>query len=191
MDGVACMLRGLPPNLSAEEVESIREALPPAIRTSWSRHEDALVRRHSSTLRRSGPTARARQSILHQWVAATTLYIFLVVSFVLPYLQLLLRQAYQLDRKHKISDRMLAQSMLIADAMGKRTLTLATSVCAMNDGKVVDSMKIAGVYLVQGFSGGVYDGLGEGMQALGLRSGNNAGREESAASGSGSSAQQR
>ena len=169
--------------MSAEEEESIREALPGAIGDLRSRDKNALVRTQSGSLRRTGPTARVRQSILHQWVAATTLYIFLVVSFVLPYLQLLLRQAYQLDRKHKISDRVLAQSMLIADSMGKRTLTLAASVCAMNDGKVGDSMREAGVYLVQGFSGGVYDGLGEGMQALGLRGGN-AVRDESASGGS-------
>ena len=61
--------------------------------------------------------------------------------------------------------------MLIADAMGKRTLTLAAGVCAMNDGKVGDCMREAGVYLVQGVSGGVYDGLGDGMRALGLRGG--------------------
>ncbi|EME46436.1 hypothetical protein DOTSEDRAFT_70436, partial [Dothistroma septosporum NZE10] len=171
VDGAACMLRGLPSDMSAEEEESIREALPIALSDLRNHGGDVLVRRHAGGMQRTGPTARARQSILHQWVAAATLYIFLVVGFVLPYLQLLLRQAYQLDRKHKISDRVLAQGMLIADAMGKRTLTLAASVCALNDGKVGDSMREAGVYLVQGFSGGVYDGLGDGMQALGLRGG--------------------
>jgi len=46
---------------------------------------------------------------------------------------------------------------------------MAAQVCSMNDGKVGEQLKDVSIYLVQGLSGGVYDGIGEGMQVLGLR----------------------
>lgn len=169
IDGVACMLRGLPSELTEEEELSIQEALAASVGLVEIRDEQVAIRQGSRAGVRESRTPLTRQSTLHQCIAGVTLYMFLAISFVLPYLQMLLRQAYQFDRKHKISDRVLAQSVVAADMMGKRTITMASSICAMNDGKVGDSMKEIGMYVVQGFSGGIYDGLGEGMQVLGLR----------------------
>lgn len=169
IDGVACMLRGLPAELTEEEELSIREAIPSSVGTAFEEQRMAIQQRSRGRIGQSS-TPPSRQTTLHRCIAGITLYVFLAVSFILPYLQLLLRQAYQFDRKHKISDRVFAQSVIAADMMGKRTITVASSICAMNDGKVGDSMKEMGMYLVQGFSGGIYDGLGEGMQLIGLRS---------------------
>ncbi|KAF2170037.1 hypothetical protein M409DRAFT_64418 [Zasmidium cellare ATCC 36951] len=169
IDGVACMLRGLPAELTEDEELSIQEAIPAAMGTAAIEEQRIAIQQGSGARARQSTTPQRRQSTLHRCVAEITLYVFLTVSFVLPYLQLLLRQAYQFDRKHKISDRVLAQSVIAADMMGKRTITMASSICAMNDGKVGDSMKEIGLYLVQGFSAGVYDGVGEGMQKMGLR----------------------
>ncbi|KAK4504119.1 hypothetical protein PRZ48_005034 [Zasmidium cellare] len=159
IDGVACMLRGLPAELTEDEELSIREALPTSVDAAAFEEQRLAVQQGSKARARHSATPTSRQSALHQCVAEITLYIFLAISFVLPYLQLLVRQAYQFDRKHKISDRVFAQSVIAADVMGKRTMTMASSICAMNDGKVGDSMKEIGIYLVQGFSGGIYDGL--------------------------------
>lgn len=169
IDGVACMLRGLPAELTEEEELSIREAIPSSVTTAVEEQRMAIQRRSRGRAGQSN-TPPSRQTTLHRCIAGITLYVFLAVSFILPYVQLLLRQAYQFDRKHKISDKVFAQSVVAADMMGKRTITVASSICAMNDGKVGDSMKEMGMYLVQGFSGGIYDGLGEGMQLIGLRS---------------------
>lgn len=169
IDGVACMLRGLPSDLTAEEELSIREALPPSITaTTQSRNlEQALIRAGFGE-RRPGQVPMHQRSALHQCVALLTLYVFLAVAALLPYLQLFLRSAWRYDREHRISDRVLAKSMEVADVMGKKTLNLAQNFCALHDGKVGDVVKETGIYLVQGFSGGVYDGLGE---AIRLRAG--------------------
>ncbi|CAK3758706.1 Hypothetical predicted protein [Lecanosticta acicola] len=161
IDGVACMVRGLPAELSEEEELSLREALPASIRAG--RHGDVTALTRGE--RRPGQAVPlSPQSSLHRSVATVTLYLFLAVAFVLPYLQLFLRLAYQWDRKHKVSDRVLARSVAAADAVGKRTMMLATSICAMNEGKVGDTMRQAGIYLMQGVSGGVYDGVGEALR---------------------------
>lgn len=170
IDGAACVLRGLPSNLTTEEEFCLREALPQSMSSPYPEDERAVLRlRPRGNDSQRTPTSAAHQSTLHRCVAAVTLYIFLAISFLTPYIQLLIRQAYHFDRRHKISDRVLAQSVIAADAVGRQTIMIAQHVCRLNEGKVGEAMKGVGVYCVQGFSGGVYDGLGEGMQALGLR----------------------
>lgn len=175
IDGVACVLRGLPLDLTTEEELCLREALPTSLIPPDAADDQVMLRPGSGGDLQTTPTSAAHQSTLHRCVAAATLYIFLAISFLTPYIQLLLRQAYQFDRRHKISDRVLAQSVIAADAMGRQTIMIAQHVCSLNEGMVGEAMKGMGVYCVQGFSGGVYDGLGEGMQAIGLRNGGRGG----------------
>lgn len=170
IDGVACLLRGLPAELSGDEELSLREALPVSISLGEDGGEEvgALIRgekrRGQQQQHQQSGNAMSSSSTLHRSVASATLYLFLAVAFILPYLQLFLRNAYQWDRKHKVSDRVFAKSVVAADAVGKRTMMLAASFCAMNEGKVGDTVREMGVYLVQGVSGGVYEGVGEALR---------------------------
>jgi hypothetical protein len=169
------MLRGLPAELSPEEELSLREALPSSLKFSHSNTANGTLSSSnnpsSSLTSQSRPSPSRRQPLLHRLIATLTCSLFLLISFLLPHIQHLLREAYAFDRRHKLSDRALAYSMTSADALGRQALSVATNVCAMHDGRVGEAFKEAGVYVVQSFSGGVYDGLGEGMQALGLRGG--------------------
>jgi hypothetical protein len=158
IDGVACALRGLPTDLTAEEERSLREVVPAALRTDES--ADARMR--------PGAGVRTR-STLHRWVAAATLSVVLLASLLLPYLRLLAREAYAFDRRHRVSDRVMARAVLAADRVGKRTVTLAARLYAVRDGQWAESMRDVGGYVVQGVGGGVCEGLGEGVQVLGLR----------------------
>jgi len=115
-----------------------------------------------------------QRSVLQSIVAHVTLSVFLTISFLLPYIQLMLRQAYRYDRKHKISGRLIAQSIVAADSLNRQTCGLVNDVCALDEGRVGVAVKEMGVWWLQGVSGGVYEGLGEGMQVLGLRSNANA-----------------
>lgn len=184
ISGVTCILRGLPADLSADEELSLREALPPSldpaargesnVNSQHAKNSAVVIpRRHSSLLpfsrnnSTSGPPAPARPPLLQRSVAALTCALFLLAAFLLPYLQLLLRQAYQFERRHRVSDRALARGVAAADLVARRTLALAAQVCAMHDGRVGAVVKQAGFYVVQNCSAGVYDGLGEGVLALG------------------------
>ncbi|KAM3425083.1 hypothetical protein BST61_g7049 [Cercospora zeina] len=168
ISGAACLLHGLPSELSEEELQNLREALPTALKAD-------IATGGQLALRSKGPDDNvslrpaAQRSTLQNWVAMFTLYMFLAASFVLPYLQYLLREAYQFDRKHKISDKLLAHGIDAAAAMRRRTLVIASQVCSMNNGKVGEQLRDVSLYMVQGVSAGVYDGIGEGMQVLGLR----------------------
>lgn len=162
IEGVICMLRGLPTDLTAEEELVLRDVIQSLVAPGTGTDGRCLARDESPRTRQD--TLSTQQSALHQAVAAITLYVILAIAFLLPYVQVLGRQAYHFDRKHRLSERALNQGMIAADAVGRRTLTLAASFCALNDGEVGDSMREVGIYLVQGFSGGVYDGLGKALR---------------------------
>lgn len=161
------LLRGLPLSLSAEEELSLRAAIPAPLVSATPR-ENQLVIHQQIDQSIEKHQAEPEASVLHRFVATLTLNVFLIVSFLLPYIQILLRSLYQYDRQHKISERLLSQSLVTADAVGKQSVILASNVCAMNDGKVGEAVREMGVWWVQGVSGGIYEGLGEGMEVLGL-----------------------
>jgi len=170
IDSVQYLLSGLPSDLSIEEDLGLRAAIPTHLKESGDSAETSVVVQTALEgdavhLDRSS----TRHSTLHQAVASITVHVFLAVAFILPYIQLLLQQAYRYDREYKISDRVLAQGALTADMIAKQLLLLANNVYEMHDGKVGMAVRDVGLWWVHGVSGGVYEGVGEGMQALGIR----------------------
>ncbi|KAI7333546.1 hypothetical protein KC315_g4171 [Hortaea werneckii] len=167
IDSVQYLLNGLPSDLSVEEDLGLRAAIPTHLRESSDAAETSVVVQ-------TGPEGDAlhldrsstRHSTLHQAVASITVHIFLAVAFILPYIQLLLQQAYRYDREHKISDRVLAQGTLTADVIAKQLLLLANSVYEMHDGKVGMAVRDMGLWWVHGVSGGVYEGNVDGAYQL-------------------------
>lgn len=177
IDGVVCVLRGLPGDLSLEEESCLRDALPSS---QIYNNKDAAAREGRGQLtfrpelkgredKLSAGQRRQPQSTLHQCVATTTLYIFLAIAFLTPYIQLLLQRAYRLDRKYHVSERALAQGVIAVDAMGKQAVVIARGVCGWNEGKIGEIVKEVGGYCLQGVGGGVTEGVGDGMRAVGLR----------------------
>ena len=169
IDSVGYLLQGLPVDLTKQEEASLWYSLPPSLAT-MPFADNQPVDRMGHDQDCPDPSAMVSDpSVLHRAVACLTLYVLLLVYSILPYIQLLLQHAYQYDRKHKISHRLFAKGASTVDLLGKQTLLLAVTVCAMNGGKVGEAMKDVGTWWVQGVSGGVYDGVGEGMHVLGLR----------------------
>ncbi|KAF2766212.1 hypothetical protein EJ03DRAFT_367696 [Teratosphaeria nubilosa] len=151
VDGLEYLLRGLPEALSEEERAGLRSALP----------SDLLLATEGST--HADRVGASEASLLHRSVATLTLSLFLLLSLVTPYVQLLLRTAYRYDRKHKIRERVCAQGVIAADALGRRTWVLVGSVCAMREGRVGE--------VVRDVVSGVAEGVGEGMEVCGFKVG--------------------
>ncbi|KAK4948840.1 hypothetical protein LTR10_012213 [Elasticomyces elasticus] len=168
VDSLGYLLRGLPQELVENELASLQMALPEGLKRRHSNERLCLASR-SSDEDAARHREQAERSTLHRAVATTTLYLFLALSVILPYVQLLLQQAYQYDRRYKISDRVLAQSYITANALGKQAMIFAAHIGAMNDGQLGVVVKDAGLWWLRGVSGGLYDGVGDGMQALGCK----------------------
>ena len=55
------------------------------------------------------------------------------------------------------------------DSIGKRSLSLTGAVYGWGDGKMGQIITNAATWLVEGVTGGIHDGVGEGMVIMGAR----------------------
>ncbi|CZR67046.1 uncharacterized protein PAC_16945 [Phialocephala subalpina] len=152
------LLRALPTDLSVEEQLSIRGALPDGVVKPL--HLAAYTSRNS-------PDGSQEPSLLHRTLASTIIQLFILVQFILPYLKYLLSAAYAYDREHKISEKVVAQGIETVDALGKTGLNLSGAIYGMGDGKVGQVITETAAWIVEGVTGGIHEGVGEGMVILG------------------------
>jgi hypothetical protein len=151
-----------------EESLSIRAALPTGVisplRAEVSGDECHLL--HGSPAEGSGRPRTSEPSVLHRTLAYTIIHIFLFVQFILPYIKVILRAAYEYERTHHISEKVLAGSIDTVDGLGRIGIRGSGAVwgssLALGLGEVVS-------WVVDGVSGGIQEGLGEGMARVGIR----------------------
>jgi hypothetical protein len=114
---------------------------------------------------KSSPVSR---SYLHKVLASTILQLFIFVRFILPYAKLLLRQVYEYERTHRITERILTTTLDAADGLGKGSVNIGAAVCKLNEGRVGAALSNFAVWWMEGVAGGIYEGVGEGMMHLGI-----------------------
>lgn len=161
------LLRALPPELEVEEAVSINAALPPTLVAFGG----APGTREGGA---SGGTAQGARhgesddqpSLLQETIASCIVQTCLLVHLLLPYVQLLFASLYQYERKHQISERMFSQGVNIAEGLGRRGLLVTEKVYAIGDGKFGKAINEAAVWWVKGVSGGIYQGIHEGVLAI-------------------------
>jgi hypothetical protein len=126
-------------------------------------HENLFL---DANTRMHGRTKENPPSVLHRTLATTIVNLFLFVQFMLPYLKVLLQAAYQFERSHNISEKLFASGMDTVDGIGKIGMkggaALWGSGVALGLGEVV-------AWIAEGVSGGIQEGLGEGMARVGVR----------------------
>lgn len=157
------LLRALPTDLTTEEQLSVRSALPSGI------VEPLRLEMNPGYTSSSQPQDSNQPSLLHRTLASTIIQLFIFFQFILPYLKYLLRSAYQYDREHKISEKVLSQSIETVDIIGKRSLTLTGAIYEMGDGKLGQAITETAAWFVEGVTGGIHEGVGEGMVIMGAR----------------------
>lgn len=163
------LLRGLPTTLTKEEQLSLQAALPMELIRPRS-DERTVVPDVESDDRSNSSTLDQEPTILHRLISMSTLQLFVLISIILPYVQTFVQGAYQYEREHHISERVFTNTVCTADSMGRKTWALSRTVCALNGGKVGEMLEDASAWCIQGISGGLYEGVGEGMEVLGLKS---------------------
>jgi hypothetical protein len=88
------------------------------------------------------------------------------MQFLLPYIKLFLSHTYQFERKHQIAKRLVNTSVATVDDIGRKTLRLSQTVCQMNDGMVGQVINEVAVWWVRGITGGVQEGIAEGLRVV-------------------------
>jgi hypothetical protein len=154
------LLRALPADLTVEEQLSVRSSLPQGVVATHLEGQGYASR--SSMSRTTN-----QPSILHRTLASTIVQLFILFQFLLPYLKYLLSSAYQYERTHKISERVVSGSISTVDTLGKRGVLFSEAVLNIGDGRVGQLLAQGASWLVEGVAGGIQDGLGEGMVIIG------------------------
>ncbi|KAI9674226.1 MAG: hypothetical protein M1817_002044 [Caeruleum heppii] len=170
---VSYLLRGLPPDLSTEEQLSLRSSLPSGVveplRLQVSEQQLIASRGGDVATADGSASSGSAPSFLHRVLASTIVQLFLFLQFIIPYIKVLLRMAYNYERQHHVSERVLATSMDTVDSLGRRGLGLGDAILRINDGKVGQLVSSLGTWCVDGLVGGIQDGVGEGMMMMSAR----------------------
>ena len=155
--GISYLLRALPPNLTADEEMSLRSALPqqlyPATQAPGSQ----------PLISNEGPS---EPSLLHKTLASTIIQLFLLVQFILPHLKLVVRNAYDYERTHHLSEKLFARSLDAFDVVGKRGSEIGERLSKLGDGRVGQVFNAILAWWFLGVVGGVCEGFGEGVRIV-------------------------
>lgn len=156
VDGVTYLLKALPRDLDEGELKRIQCALPdqltqPDLALTRTGHESNQV------------TPSQPRSIIHRGVQMTVVNLIFVLSFLAPYLLLLVRYAARLERKYKISEKLVGHGVDIVNSIGKQSASLTEAIGQMNDGKVAQALLEVFVWTVDGVTQGISDGIGESI----------------------------
>lgn len=162
IDGVSYLIQGLPEDLNHEEIAKVRRALPMTIFQAPSDSNEAHIQRRTSATDRN---------VLHRSMKMLVVRCIILARFILPYIIYLFTQAAQLERKYKITESVVGQTVELTHAVGRGSASLSGALCNMGDGKLGRIMTGAFTYTAEGVLGGISDGLGEGMQQVRARNG--------------------
>lgn len=92
--------------------------------------------------------------------------LFLLLQYALPYIKVLLQRAYDYECEHHVSQRVLAKAVEMAIILGRKSREVGGSVSKWNDGKLSQVTYGVTTWWVKGVTGGIYDGVGEGLILL-------------------------
>lgn len=161
IDGMGYLSRALPQHLTVDERIRIGVGLPP--------HLDMPTRPHSpqtlssdiseSSVVKQRPAMQL--SFVRPLVAKITVYIILLLRLIMQGLGLAICKLYAYDRRHRISDWAIMQSVIIFERTWTLTASAMERVCSMNDGQVGEFLGELSRCLADEVSRGLYDGLGE------------------------------
>ncbi|KAF2690051.1 hypothetical protein K458DRAFT_356559 [Lentithecium fluviatile CBS 122367] len=171
--GLTYLLRGLPSDLTPEETLSLQAAIP---------HSLALIHNEPCAhtvvpFMQEGIVAQGApqdSSLLHRITAILVFQTFVLIRFLLPYIKVFIGHAYRFEREHKVTQRLVNNGIMTADALRRTSLQLSRTICQMNDGKVGKALNDLTLWWIGGLTGGLQQGIREGVMMMSNDRGNGA-----------------
>ncbi|KJZ71489.1 hypothetical protein HIM_09128 [Hirsutella minnesotensis 3608] len=156
VDGLTCLLRGLPSTLNTDEAEQIRSALPVHMSSKvvTSVRSDDVPPVATSGLPRS---------FVHRSVQTIVVKIFQFVQFVLPYLLVLVKHAAALERRYKVAEAVVGYGMDFVNAKAEQCANFTSLVLNEDDGKARQGMSGVAAWAAVEVVRGILHGVGEGL----------------------------
>lgn len=160
------LLDALPSDLTNEETIMLQHRLPESVKLSTASSPQARLAALQDTSNPQAPPPA--KSYLHRLLASVIVQVFLIVQFFMPYIKIFLRQLYEYERTHRITERVIATVLGFADGLGKSGARVGTAAYQINETRVGAAMGSLAAWWVEGVAGGIYEGVGEGMMHLGV-----------------------
>lgn len=158
IDSVAYMLKGLPDDMDNYETSVIRRALPKSCAPVGINGQIEAAPGRPGWV----PSDRAKtflRSTIQGSVAVIVLFLYLLLSF----LAVILRAGADFERQYNVSQHLVSSGLTFATAVGKRSGALGERIYAMGDGKVGKVVSDLAVWTLEGVTGGIHDGIGQGL----------------------------
>lgn len=165
LDGAEYILKSLPENLTMQEVDRLRASMPVGMFPDYSSHGPAYPSGYRSSA--GGPGAQ-NKSVLHRCVQAAVVHLFILLQLALPYVIILLRLALRTEREYKVSQNVVHASITLANAIGASGVRITGSLCNMGDGRLGQMLVDTAAWTIEGVTGGLTEGVGEGLLMVGL-----------------------
>lgn len=164
IDGLAYLLRGLPQDLDEYEAEQVCAALPVSV--SHRRVDSLTQGRQGALLTDTG--GEPGRSLLHRAVQRVVVSIIFIIHVILPYLMQVFKFGARMERKYKVSERVVGHGMDFANMVGKQSVSVTDGVYKMNDGRIGRGVSDVAAWILDGITRGISDGVGEGMMMVRL-----------------------
>jgi hypothetical protein len=147
IDAMRYMHMALPQDLTPLEIECLRASMSPALfRTTSQGHTQELPPRRSP-------------SVLRKAVAQMVCWFFAIFLFIIPFFMNLLNRLLQFERQHQMTEKILSGSFDLGSCLGEPGSQLQRSFLRFKDSPLGESCVSAGVWVAEGFIGGVNDGM--------------------------------
>ncbi|KAI0594957.1 hypothetical protein F4775DRAFT_571426 [Biscogniauxia sp. FL1348] len=175
IDGVAYMLKSLPDDLDDHETRVIRQALPsscaaPAAGSALDGNgngNDAVFMGPGGQQRtNSGRPSDQGKTLLHRGVAALVSCMVVFLHLLMSCAVLLICAGAQYERQYSISQHIVSWGLVFATAVGRYSVVLGGKICAMGDGRVGRAMTELAAWTAENVTGGIQDGIGQGLSAI-------------------------
>ena len=155
------LLQGLPDTLSTAEITTLQHAIP------------EILQKPTPVPPKQAHISRpdTEPSLLHRVLASWIINLFLFLHFIIPYLTLFLTKAYEYERNNHISERFLANSLGVADTVGTTCINMLRSIMAFGNGRIGEIVVGGLAWWIEGISGGLHEGIGEGLEIIGATEG--------------------
>ena len=92
----------------------------------------------------------------------------MLLNFLIPHIKDFCAAAYRYERQNHISERFFSSSVNTMDWSVKKSMQFSDSVCRMNDGKVGQALGSMAVWWIRGVTGGIHEGVGQGLMIMGV-----------------------
>ena len=164
------LLDALPKDLTSDEAHALQSRLPEPIKVAIpalpasADEQGPADGKQSRFVRARCP---GQPSYLHRILSTTIVCCFLIIQFLIPYVKLVVRNLYQYERSHRITERVIAALLKIADSLGKGSANFGSTMMGLGKGRVGAAASSFAAWWIESVVSGIYDGVGEGMVMLG------------------------